>query len=88
MKTQIIPAGTPGIFRPEWGQFPELSARIIAWQPGGTSYCTSGVAAYPTLDFVDSLNPRMEIPSRVCAWQYAPPVPPVDGLHTRIFFQL
>lgn len=70
---RIIPAGTPGIFRPEWGEFPEPNTLVDAWVvQDGTTYRYINEPS----DDVGS----MELEWPVFAWQYAPVAPPVDGL--------
>lgn len=67
MKRTIIPAETPGTFRPEWGQFPEQDAKIIAWFVDGHSQNLVALPAHI-------------LPHVIYAWQYAPVAPPVEGL--------
>ena len=68
-KRTIIPAGTPGTFRPEWGQYPEPLTDIVVWK------ARNGVT-YPVLRAAR----LMECDIAIYAWQYVPIVPPVDGL--------
>lgn len=68
MKKQIIPAGTPGTFRPGHGQFPEALTVIDAW------LCQSGLISRHQGWYMK--NGKLN--KSVYAWQYAPTPPPVD----------
>ena len=70
MIKKFIPAGTPGTFRPEWGQFPEPLTIIDAW------LCQGGLVSRHQGWFMKD----GKLNKSVYAWQYAPVAPPVDGL--------
>ena len=71
-KRTIIPAGTPGTFRPEWGQFPEATARIDVWEIYPAHSNSGQVIRYTDQLWADTQD--------CYAWSYAPSAPPADGL--------
>lgn len=69
MKKTIIPAGTPGIFRPGFGEYPEPESHVITWQARHADN-----APYS----LHRLGASVHNNHAVYAWQYAPTPPPVD----------
>ena len=69
MKKTIIKAGTPGIFRPGFGEFPEPESRVIAWQK-----IERFKHPYSRTCAGEMVHKSREI----YAWQYVPAPPLVD----------
>jgi len=69
----FIKAGTPGTFRPEHGEYPELGTRVDSW------VLQRDKLVRFTDEFAEDINADF-LSGQTVAWSYAPTPPPIDGL--------
>ena len=70
---KFIKAGTPGTFRPEWFEYPEVDSNVIAWKKRHSD-------GKPYSLFRSGFSVQTDL--AVYAWQYADNPPPVDGFES------